>query len=360
MRMDLKTTGASLVIYFAAGCSDTTSRPDPAAELSLIQLDPVMLVENDSMYLGRPAGFVVDDADGALYVVDAFWGRALRFSPSGEVVRVYGERGEGSGELKDPGAIAVDHDDVMVADVGSNRLARFDKQTGEFKDFTRYEGVLTSIQPIRPQDERVWFGVQDRVRNTSVGLLTPGAPGLRYLGELPGEFKESESLAGIYSGIQVIEWSDTLLVGFMGLNRLLLMRSDGMVLDTVRVPVRERRGEMDDIVKGMAKMEFPQMFSANSALFKLHRLPSGSVALVHYDQKISGDLINARVFVGLMSRDFTQACVDREISVFADGQPLTAFRGDTLFVLQQHVEGEETSASVDRYVIDESSCFGGS
>jgi hypothetical protein len=43
--------------------------------------------------------------------------------------------------------------------------------------------------------------------------------------------------------------------------------------------------------------------------------------------------------------------------VSEEGQPYTAFRGDELFVVQQKVTGDRAVAFVDRYRLDEASCF---
>ncbi|HEV2149193.1 MAG TPA: hypothetical protein VGR37_17430 [Longimicrobiaceae bacterium] len=341
-----------LYLPAGAGCSGPHQEP-PAESLQLTKLEPIHLVETDSLYVGKPAALALDPDNGNLYVSDGFWGRVLAFSPSGTLDRVYGKRGEGPGEISDPGAVAVHNGELLVADVGGQRFVRYDRATGEFNGGVRFDGVLTSMQP---HGNKVWLGIQNRPRRTSLGVWSPEASSIRYLGELPGEFLESEPLAGIYNGIQVVEWSDTVLAGFMGLNRLVRLRADGSTIDTLPIPVRKRRGEMKNIVKRLGGMEFPEMFSANSALFRLHRLPSGSFAAVHYDQTISGDLITANVYLSILSGDFKTTCPDHAIEVAADAQPYTAFRGDTLFVLQQKVEGQRASAFVDRYVIGEAAC----
>ena len=39
-----------------------------------------------------------------------------------------------------------------------------------------------------------------------------------------------------------------------------------------------------------------------------------------------------------------------------DARPYTAFRGDTLYVVQQEVKEEKARTFVDRYLIDEQAC----
>lgn len=277
----------------------------------------------------------------------------LRYSRNGELLRAYGVRGDGPGELRDPGAVEVADGAVLVADVGANRLTRFSREGGEFLDSHRYRGVLTSVQSAAG---RVWLGSLNVGGKTSLGTWAPGEKDVRALGAIPDEFLRSRPLAGIYTGVQVAAWGDTVLAGYMGLNRLTLFRPDGTPMRHVAVPVRARKGEMPNLVTASEKMEFPDLFSANSALFRMGRLPGGGFALVHYDQTIEGKLIRAKVYLSTLSADLSKACVDREIPVSPDSQPYTAFRGDTLFVLQQRVNGDRAATYVDRYHVNAANC----
>jgi hypothetical protein len=327
---------------------DAALQPPVASRLSAIQLQ-----ETDSLYVGRPAALAVDPRDGSLYVSDAFWGRVLRFAPDGRLVRAYGRRGDGPGELRAPGAVEVVDSAVVVLD--ERRLTRFRRDGGEFLGSARYGGVLTSISP---SGGRLWLGGLNVSRGTSLGTWNPGDAEVRHLGAIPAEFTRSEPMAGIYTGVEVVAWGDTVLAGYEGLNRITLFRTDGTAIRSLRVPVRRRKGEIPDVVDAMRRLDFPHQFGANSVLFRLARLPGGNLALVHYDQSIDGNLISARVFLTVARPDFSRVCADREITVSRDAQPYTAFRGDTLYVVQQKVTGEKSRAFVDRYVVDERSCPG--
>jgi hypothetical protein len=323
------------------------------AEPVVHRLGTIDLTENDTAYLGRPAALSVDPEDGSLYVTDAFWGRVLRFSPSGALVRMYGRRGEGPGELKSPGTVEVVDSAVVVLDV--NRLTRYAREDGRFLGSTRFSGTLTSLRPLRG---RLWMAGLNLAQHASLATWAPGEGAVRALGTIPPQFTESEPLAGIYTGAELAVWGDTVLVGYEGLNRLTLFHTDGRPIRALSVPVRARKGELPNVVEAMKHLDFPGQFSANSVLFRLERMPSGNFALVHYDQMIEGDLITARVFLSLLAPDFSRACVDREIPVSRDAQPYTAFRGDTLYVVQQQVSGERSKTLVDRWLIDELACPG--
>ena len=349
---------AASVWIQGCGADETKGRARMRSAADLPQpviqrLGSLTLTESDTAYVGRPAALSVDGQDGSLYVTDAFWGRVLRFSAAGELLRSYGKRGDGPGELKSPGAVEVVDTAVLVLD--ENRLTRYRREGGDFLGSARYGGVLTSM---RAAGSRLWLGGLNLGRKTSLGTWAPGEPTVRPVGTIPSEFTQSEPLAGIYTGVEVAAWGDTVLAGYEGLNRLTLYRSNGTPIRSLRVPTRARRGELPNIVQAMKRLDFPGQFSANSVLFRLERLPSGNFALVHYDQKIDGQLITARVYLTLLSADFSRACVDREIPVSRDAQPYTAFRGDTLYVVQQEVKEEKSRTFVDRWLIDERACPG--
>lgn len=356
-------TVCCLLAILATGCSADdrqSSSAEPPSEVAqtgnapnLQLLGRTSLEENDSAYVARPAGVVIG-TDGSIFVSDAFWGRVLRFSSDGALMATYGRRGEGPGELKDPGAVSVHGRELLVADVGLSRLLRFELSTGRNTAVHTHRGLVTSITP---GERGVWLGVQNLSDTTAVGWLADGAVEPEYLGRLPAEFLASPPLAGIFTGVEVVTSSDTVVAGFMGLNRLRVMRSDGTVLQELRIPARERKGELPDVVSALRTMEYPAMFASSSALFRMYRLPSGSLALIYYDQTIDGELIQSTAYLSLLSADLTRACVDRKIPLQTDAQPYTAFAGDQLFVLQQRVEGESATTFVDRYRIDEGTCF---
>ncbi|HKP77116.1 MAG TPA: hypothetical protein VJT67_16410 [Longimicrobiaceae bacterium] len=348
---------AGLVVVAACGdgAGDRAKGEKGLVPPRVTRLARVPLAETEATYLARPTGMAIDPDDGSIYVADGFWGRVLRFDSAGALLRTYGSRGEGPGELKATGPVEVAGNTLLVADVGKNELSRFDRATGAYLGSSRYQGALTSIIP--REDGGLWLGLMNRTRHTALASL--GADGRQsYMGSLPREFVASQMLAGIYTGVEVAAWGDTVLAGFTGLNRLVLFRRDGITLRSLAVPVRARKGEMPDIARSLEKLDFPEAFAANSALFRVRRLASGNFALIHYDQTIDDNLIRATVYLTLLSRDFSRACPDLEIRVSGDGQPYTAFRGDELFVVQQQVNGERASAFVDRYRLDEASCFG--
>lgn len=318
-------------------------------------LGRVTLAESDTLYVGRILALAVDSADGSLYVTDGLGGRVFRYAPSGARIGIYGKPGEGPGELKSPGAVEASGREVVVVDGGTNRVSRFRRDTGEWIGGSAFAGSASSV---RRWGGRLWLGALNVERGTSLATWAAGDAEFRALGTMPGEFGRSEPLAGIFTGVEIAAWGDTILAGYMGINRLTLFRADGTPIRSLSVPVRARKGELPNLVQALDRMEFPDQFSSSSALFRMARLPGGNFGLVYYDQEIDGSLIRAKVYLTMLSADFGRACVDGEVPVSRDAQPYTAFRGDTLYVAQQAVNGDRATTFVDRYVVDEAACPG--
>ncbi len=66
--------------------------------------------------------------------------------------------------------------------------------------------------------------------------------------------------------------------------------------------------------------------------------------------------LTARLFISLLSPDRAFTCVDGELPVSQDGQPVIAFGADTLFVLQQSAGQQSATTYLNAYTIDDSIC----
>ncbi|HET7583667.1 MAG TPA: hypothetical protein VFK13_02110 [Gemmatimonadaceae bacterium] len=324
--------------------------------IALRVLDTIWLQESDSLYVAKPYGFAVSPSSGRIYVSDSFWGRVVRFDRSGVPDRIYGARGLGPGEIKSAGPVLLLPSRVGVADVGRSLINMYDEATGRFQRAVSYRGVVTSSTAT---GDTAWLGALDLVDSTGVAMWVAGADSVRHTVPVPPVYLQSQPLAGIFDGVEVAPTTDGLLVGFSGLDDLYVTDTEGRVEKIVAIPVRHRRGASVEMIQRLDGLEYPEMFSALSALFALHRLRSGNLALVHFDQTMADNAITARMFVSLLSSDLASACVDQPVPVSQDAQPAVAFAGDTLLVLQQRVVGEGARSFVQRLAIDEGSCFGG-
>ncbi len=141
-------TGALLHTYFV----------DPVDVLPKVVL-PVNLAideQGQTAFAIQPKGFdralrVALNAENALYVLDATFGRVHKFGAEGEKLLVFGRYGAGPGEFDtDAADIAVDaRGNVLIADTGNHRVVRFDpagKPLGSFGRKGRGNGEF--VKPI--------------------------------------------------------------------------------------------------------------------------------------------------------------------------------------------------------------------
>jgi hypothetical protein len=76
--------------------------------------------------LGNPTDVQVG-ADGAVYVLDAYYKKVVVFEPSGELRTAFGGEGEGPGEMMRPHAMSLDGDgSILVYDRSLARVTRYD------------------------------------------------------------------------------------------------------------------------------------------------------------------------------------------------------------------------------------------
>ncbi|HEX2205222.1 MAG TPA: hypothetical protein VHG91_18075 [Longimicrobium sp.] len=344
---------AAVAIVAACGGGPDPVDADPGGGPSARPLFATRLGETAEVYLARPRDLWVEPG-GDYLVSDAFFNRVVRFDRGGAPRAVYGAMGRGPGEFTQVG-IVFSLDTLLVAtDYGRGVMNAFDPRTGAVRWQKPLEGIVTSA--LRHGGE-VWFGAQDMARRSAAIRWSPGTGEHAHVGALPAEYLRSPALAGIYTGGSVARWADTVMVGMAGGRALRLYAVDGRALGGgVVVPARRRRGVPADVAARIEKLQFPEMFSLASVLFQLNRAPGGAFNLVHYDQEIEGRQVAARVWVSRLSPDRARACVDREVPVSRDAQPVTALRGDTLFVVEQAVDGEAAVTTLRAWLIGEAGC----
>jgi len=321
---------------------------------SLVELEPVAVLETEDAYLGRPQYMSVAPG-GSYFVSDAFLQNVKHIDPDGAILRTYGREGEGPGEFKGVAANLLSSDsNLAVYDYRQGRISLFELGDGELKEeFTLLPGVSDAV--VGPGGD-VWLGALDREAMTGVQRWNSDDS---FTGLLPwpASYAESRRLAGIFTGVSLAFRGDTLLAMYSGSDDLILASPQGRVLSRVEVPSSRRRGVPDDVVRVLENGDGALLTRISSAR-KIHMLSTGELAILHYDLTIEDRVPHASAYVSILNETLSAACVDGMVPTTESGLPVPALKGDTLFLLQQHVDATATRATtqIHRFLIESTDC----
>lgn len=319
-----------------------------------------MLEEPDSLTVGRVGGLAVDAA-GNLYVADALAGRVLRYDNRGRLEGTIARKGSGPGELGSPGPMTMMGDSLLVVlDIQRRQPFAFRARDGRLVRAGRPIGVPTYVLSVHSSGDALWIGFVDPGRGTAVAVWNPASDSALRLVALPDEYRDT-GLEYWQPGAHALPWRDTVLVGLLGLPDLLVADSSGAVLGRIAMPVRSRRGVPHDLAAiyrrdGIGENEV----SILSILWAMHRLPSGTIAVVHLD--MSPDTSEFRIahtaaFLTFLNQVQGERCVDIELPAPGDPRPAFAFRGDSLWMLEQRITPDARAELFVRlYALDASAC----
>ena len=335
------------------GCGERSeSRPAGAGPVVSLT-DSVVLSESEANFIAQLGG-VAEDGGGRYLVTDMAQARVVRFSPSGAWQQVIGRKGAGPGEFIAPTrAIPLPGDQVLIGDDRLHRLTIFDVDGKVVRELPS-PGI---IRAVAEGGGSLWFGGVDHASATGIARWA-GDSSYRRIFPFPGPYRASPPLAGIYTIVALDAWQDTVIAGYSGTNEIVVMDTAGHELDHFDLPVARRKGVTEEGLRKFSEpgTPFPDMFSALSGLFQLHRLSSGQVAAVHMDQLLDGNAIESVPFVSLISADRKRACVDGVIPLHGGGHPFTLFRGDTLLITEQEAQAEPVRTVIHRYLISAEGC----
>ncbi len=368
-----------LTLIAMAACSDADrgTLPDTPLRLAtagpvLVLADTIILQESDSIYVGSPGTNFAVDTRGTIYIPDRSIDAVLQFSPSGLLDRVIGRKGSGPGELRGVGATIEAGQSLLAVRGHRNLRVSFSAiPSGSFVGSFRYRGYLSALAE---RQEEVWFGTMDLDSGKMFGWFNPleatrreESPWLEgKIIDIPVEYSTFPGL-DIYGLANVLPIGDSLLVGFGGLNYVLLTTPSGTILDTIHLPVWKRRGVPIETLRRVFRAPSgppSETFSAISSLAGLWAASDGSVFVYHRDLAISDPSVRnsptvGRAYISILSPDLTRACVDGEIVFPEPTYPVIDVQHDTVYALDQTIlpgTSPRTQTVVRKYVVDESSC----
>ncbi len=212
---------------------------------------------------------------------------------------------------------------------------------------------------MRASGDTVWIGDVNHNRMTSLAALPLSADSFSYLGARPEEYHASRQvmLSHPYA-TSVPTGNGETLVGLTGSPALLRLRPDGQVRDRIVIPAVRRRGVPADIVERFKQpLESSEIASMVSAPVGMQRLSSGDIAMLYEDINYNEGSRTADGYLSILSPDLERVCADLPLHYAQESRPATGFRGDTLFVVEQHITSSARAESyLKKYPLSSRGC----
>jgi hypothetical protein len=225
----------------------------------------------------------------------------------------------------------MDEGNIAIVDAALKRLSIVDS-TMKVVGTLRAPGQAMSLSRA---PGGVVLGVQDPIGKTSVAFVNTSDSTIRSFGPLPRALLQEPQLAASYPFSVVTANSEGFLVGFTGSGWLYRLRLDGSVVDSVNPAARRRRGVPDDLGERLRKSTAPENEAAStSMLVALAPLSGKRTAMLHMDFVVDGPAVTGKAFLSALGSDMRARCTDVIVPLSKDTRPMFAFRGDTLFVVQ--------------------------
>lgn len=349
----LLTVGLGLL---SAACHrDKTLGSQPDGPIGLTVVDSVRLAENDTVSVGRPAGFAV--TANAIIASDNDDQHVIEYTRHGGFVRQFGRRGKGPGELESVGSVAIIGDSLIaVKNLAAANVSIFDRSTGQY----RWKAAIPSrIYDLVADDNRLSGAAITADGKGSVSVFSDSSGDVYTDGVVPDIYKHFPVLVGPFGTVMHDRRGVQLVEAFEGTNFIFFRRAANAPFDSIELPVLRRKGAKAKLLERVAvdTSHGKEALFASSIPMTLGFLNDSIVAVVHSDVELDRNLFTGSSYISLLDLRRYRVCVDLPLPLPADPLPRTVLVGDTLFALVQHVEGQKYSGTyVVRLAIDLDAC----
>lgn len=154
----------------------------------------------DQLFFNKPSD-VAFDATGNLYVADGGNFRIVKFSPEGDVLTTWGEKGDTAGAFNFPHSLVVDGDRLLVADRENQRIQLFGLD-GSYRE--SWTGIGYPYLLLQAREGGFWMS--DARADALVRLSADGKP----MGRFGGPGKQAGTF-GFLHGIEELAGGDLLV-----------------------------------------------------------------------------------------------------------------------------------------------------
>lgn len=340
-----------------SACEPRRNGQSTSASPALALIDTVVLAENDSAFIGQPIGLVPVPSAGYL-ISDIRNGVIHHYGPDGSLIKRIGRRGGGPDEFKfGPGLLVLDADSLLFAGDG-NRVKVFNYRTGR----ALWERTLPgrTPMPLAAMNGGLLFSFIRPDSRSTIGSVQTATDSAARGGPFPDLLGRNRAIAEFFSFLQVARWQgDSIAVAVQSSDFLYIGTLQGRKFDSVGIAVRSRQGARHDLLLNVTddpKSVYPVIYKPSTPT-ALIRLSSGNFAYVVSDlEMINQSRFSARMFITVVNPRTGRACPDAEVPAPTDPKALTAFRGDTLLVLSQHIAGTRMTTLIRRYNVSTEGC----
>lgn len=347
----VRVTATGVVVCAFAACSNDWPRSDSPESSNTASLAPVAvtrLSDSDTAYIGIPISLAVS-AGNDYFIIDQASIRVMRYDSSGRFQGTFGRYGQGPNEFMMPFFIElVDDSTVLVSDVGRRDFTLWNVDSVSVRSRVPYEGEIGFFAAERGIITGTVF---NRLTGTIAAKWRLPATQPQYLGTLPAVFAPSNRFASIYGYIPLATFNDSVAYFTGESDYLRIADSTWNVTDSIPLPRRNRRGvpEVIDYTMGNGRNIYDVM-SQLSIPYALHRLSESRFAVLHLDYTVRNNVPMGSAFLTVVGERSVPRCIDIPLPVHDSNTiPRVAFRGDTLFVLDQYISGERAVIDIQRF-----------
>lgn len=349
-RQTLKVT--ALLALAACGGSDLdTLTPSPR----LVLVDSLVLEQSDFVYLASPSAISADD-DG-YWVADMQQATLIRYDREGRYQRRIGRAGRGPGEFSAPWRMASGGEhSLLVLDMGDFSVVGVDTRDGSHSFRHSLGGRF--------------FGTSMHLRGDSLllgGLAMTPPLGGAWLDITTGTVTAAvaapeghDPLLTNFEFATAVHLRDGVLGVWPALRNSRLRRWDGSDVD-VQIPARTRPVPPHDLLERLMSHQLrpDSAWMLVTIPWAVGTLASGDGAIASLTFVPGPEGEGLRLtggYLSVISAAADRACVDASISLQSDERPVVGFRGDTLQLLEQVVQGAEAVAVIRSFVVQTDDC----
>ena len=331
-------------------------QPAAITEGLLRPVDSVRITENDSLFLARPFDVAVAP-NGDYYVVDGGEAHVLQISPAGRILRVFGRKGRGPGELERPSHAAIGGDSLLaVMDNGQQRVVVYSLATGRFRTSFLLPGWLPTLQF---SGGALLAGVLQVDSGTALVRYTTTGQRLGSEGVLPPVIQKHPALYAGFGGVTFTETPDGVFAVFEVSPSVYHWDRGSRTAETIPVPTVRRKGVrpglFEDLLRDPSKAR--DLAYDRSVPIRLSAMGAHTLGFLTQDGRLEKTGLVGTYALTVIDLARRRACADIPIPAPQSPRPLVTFVGDTVIVLQQADDARgQPAAFLRRYVVRTGSC----